>query len=126
MSSSDEEDDHDTTECYLLPKKKTEQHKHKSLEVASFQDIGVEDFLVIKLKASSNRKSQFLAQVMSIERGIQVSFLRKLPGGTSTEDAKFIFPAVSDTSDIRKDLVIGRVSVDMDRWDSSQNNKNNV
>ena len=44
-----------------------------------------------------------------------MSFLRKVRGGTSTEDAKFIFPAVSDTSDIRKDQVIGRVSVDMDR-----------
>ena len=71
---------------------------------------------MIKLKASSNRKSQFLAPVMSVERGIQVSFLRKGPGGTSTEDAKFIFSSVSDTSDIRKDQVIGRVSVDMDRW----------
>ena len=77
--------------------------RDKSLEVVSFQDIGFGDFLVIKLKASSNRKSQFLAPVMSIERGIQVSFLRKGPGGTSTEDAKFIFSSVSDTSDIRKD-----------------------
>ena len=84
-------------------RRKRQQHKDKSLEVVSFEDIGVGDFLVIKLKASSNRKSQFLAQVMSIERGIQVSFLRKVPGETSTEDAKFIFPAVSDTSDILKD-----------------------
>ena len=48
VSSSDEEDDHDTP----VPPNSTFY------------------LLVIKFRASSNRKSQFLAQVMSTERGI--------------------------------------------------------
>ena len=82
VSSRDEEDDHDTSE----------QQEDIRLEVVSFEDICVGDLLVIELKASSGRKSQFLARVMSIELRKELSYLRKVPGGTSTEDAKFIFP----------------------------------
>ena len=81
VSSRAEEDDHDTTE----------QQEDKRLEVVSFEDICVGYFLVIELKASSGRKFQFLARVMWIEGRKEVSFLRNVQGGTSTEDAKFIF-----------------------------------
>ena len=85
-------------------------------------DILVSDFLVIELTDSlTGRKKKFLAQVLSNENAIEVSYLRRLPGWTPDQKCtKFVFPPVSEEKDVEITKVIGRIKViDIDRRGST-------
>ena len=90
----------------------------QNLEIVTRDDIHVSDFLAIELMDSkTGRKKKFLGHVLSTERSIEVSYLRRLPGGPSDQRCtKFIFPPVPDTADVEVSKVIGRIkSIDIDR-----------